>query len=188
MDKINLTDPIFSDSEKAREWLESVRWANGAFCPHCGSVNVLRMEGEAHRTGLHNCRDCRKQFSVTGGTVFERSHVPLHKWVLANYLMNSSKKGISAHQLHRPIGVTYKTAWFTAHRLREAMTNKNLPPLGGKGKAVKAGEIYYDKAETRAPLSRRRIARPIKKGRSGQPISALGWPWLSMAARPGPRQ
>ncbi len=130
-------------------------------------LNVLRMEGEAHRAGLHNCRDCRKQFSVTVGTVFERSHVPLHKWVLANYLMNSSKKGISAHQLHRTIGVTYKTAWFMAHRLREAMTDTNLPPIGGEGKVVEADEMYHGKAETKAPLSRGRIARPTKKGRSG---------------------
>jgi transposase-like protein len=167
MSTINLTDPIFTDADKAREWLESVRWANGVFCAHCGSTNVLRMEGEAHRAGLHNCRDCRKQFSVTVGTVFERSHVPLNKWVLANYLMNSSKKGISAHQLHRTIGVTYKTAWFMAHRLREAMTDTNLPPLGGEGKVVEADEMYHGKAEI--PPSPARYGRPyLKQGKKAQ--------------------
>lgn len=167
MDKLNLTDPIFTDADKAREWLEGVRWATATFCSHCGSVNVIRMEGKAHRAGLHNCRDCRKQFSVTTGTVFERSHVPLNKWVLANYLMNSSKKGVSAHQLHRTIGVTYKTAWFMAHRLREAMTNPNLPPLGGAGKIVEADEMYHGKVEVPQPLSRGRIRKPTKGGNSG---------------------
>jgi len=166
MSNVNLTDPIFTDEEKAREWLEGVRWAGGAFCSHCGSLNVIRMEGEAHRAGLHNCRDCRKQFSVTTGTVFERSHVPLNKWVLANYLINSSKKGISAHQLHRTIGVTYKAAWFMAHRLREAMTNPNLPPLGGEGKVVEADEAYHGKRELHEPSPNRRGLPYIKKGKA----------------------
>ena len=167
MDNVNLSNPIFHDEIKAREWLESVRWANGAFCAHCGSVNVLRMEGEAHREGLHNCRDCRKQFSVTVGTVYERSHVPLHKWVLANYLMNSSKKGISAAQISRTVGVTYKTAWFMAHRIREAMTDPNPAPIGGEGKVIEADEMYHGKAEI--PPSPSRYGRPyIHEGKKAQ--------------------
>jgi transposase-like protein len=167
MDNVNLTNPIFHDETKAREWLEGVRWPNGAYCGHCGSVNVMQMEGTAHRAGLWNCRDCRKQFSVTVGTVYERSHVALNKWVLANYLMNSSKKGISAHQLMRTIGVTYKTAWFMCHRIREAMTDPNQPPLGGEGKIVEADEMYHGKMEI--PPSPARYGRPyLKQGKKAQ--------------------
>jgi transposase-like protein len=173
---IDLTNPIFHDETKAREWLEGVRWPNGAFCPHCGSVNVIRMEGKAHRPGLLNCRDCREQFSVTVGTVFERSHVPLHKWVLANHLMNASKKGMSAHQLHRMIHVTYKTAWFMSHRIREAMNDPNPEPIGGPGKVVEADEACKGKA-TPQPRSRGRIPNPTKSGKSGpadkRPVVAL---------------
>src|SRR3954453_17682881 len=91
---VDLTDPIFHDENKAREHLEAARWPDGPYCPHCGSFDAHRLEGEKHRAGLLYCRDCRGQFSVTVGTVFERSHVPLNKWMLANYLMNASKKGI----------------------------------------------------------------------------------------------
>jgi transposase-like protein len=167
MAAIDLTNPIFNNEEAARGWLEGVRWPDGATCPHCGCGNVIRMEGKAHRPGLWNCRECLQQFSVTVGTVYERSHVPLHKWVLANFLMNASKKGISAHQLHRTIGVTYKTAWFMAHRIREAMRNPNPAPLGGEGKIVEADELYHGKTEVPVPRSRGRIPNPTKKGRSG---------------------
>ena len=132
---VDLTSPIFHDEIKAREHLEAARWPDGPYCPHCGSFNAYRLEGESHRPGLLYCRDCRQQFSVTVGTVFERSHVPLNKWMLANYLMNASKKGISAHQLHRTIDVTYKTAWFMCHRLREAMDQRPTARLGSAGKA-----------------------------------------------------
>jgi transposase-like protein len=174
---IDLTNPIFHDEAKAREWLEDARWPRGANCPHCGSVKVVRMEGEAHRAGLFNCRGCRQQFSVTVGSVMERSHVPLHKWVLAFHLMAASKKGISAHQLHRMIHVTYKTAWFMAHRIREAMTDPNPPPLGGEGKIVEADETYHGKREIPQPLSRGRVRKPTKSGKAGgaekRPIVAL---------------
>jgi transposase-like protein len=167
MNNVNLADAIFHDEEKAREWLENVRWPNGPACTHCGDTSVLRLGGKAHRVGLFHCRGCRGQFSVTLGTVFERSHVPLHKWVLANHLMNASKKGISAHQLHRTIGVTYKTAWFMAHRIREAMTDFNPAPLGGEGKIVEADEMYHGKKETQVPLSRGRIPKYTKGGTAG---------------------
>ena len=140
---IDLSDPAFHDDAEARKRLEAVRWPNGPVCPHCGSVNnATRMAGDAHRPGLFNCRDCRQQFSVTIGTVFERSHIPLHKWMLANHLMNASKKGISAHQLHRMLHMSYKSAWFMCHRLREAMRVADPTPMGGEGKVIEADEAY----------------------------------------------
>ncbi len=143
---LDLQNPIYSDETAARAHLERIRWPEGPTCPHCGNADakaITRLEGDAHRPGLLSCRECRKQFSVTVGTAFERSHVPLHKWVLATDLLCSSKKGVSSHQLHRMLGVTYKTAWFMAHRIREAMKpDDNAPPMGGKGKIVEADETY----------------------------------------------
>ncbi len=163
----NLTAPKFHDETAARAHLEEVRWPNGANCPHCGSVNVLRMKGQAHRVGAWNCRDCRKQFSVTVGSVFERSHVPLHKWVLATHLLTSSKKGMSSHQLSRMLGVTYKTAWFMSHRIREAMTPVVATPIGGTGKIVEADEMYHGRRETPV-VSPQRGERPFsKQGKGG---------------------
>lgn len=118
---VNLTDPIFHDENKARAHLEALRWPDGPICPHCGSVDeATKLKGKSTRPGVYKCRECRKPFSVTVGTLFERSHIPLHKWVAAFHLMASSKKGISAHQLYRLLGITYKSAWFMAHRIREA--------------------------------------------------------------------
>jgi len=141
----DLYNPIFLDKEAARLHLEETRWPEGAVCPHCGSFNVRELKGKSHRAGLRQCneRECRQQFTVTVGTVFERSKVPLNKWLLATHLLTSSKKGMSAHQIHRMLGVTYKTAWFMCHRIREAMTDTNPPPLGGPGKEVEADETYY---------------------------------------------
>lgn len=140
----DLTNPIFTDAKKAREHLESLRWAAGRFCPHCGAVEGTSfVRGKRHRPGLYYCNECKKQFTVTIGTIFERSKIPLNKWMLAFHLMSSSKKGVSAHQLHRMLGVTYKTAWFMAHRIRECMRPAfNNGPLGGEGKAVEADETY----------------------------------------------
>ena len=143
---MNLTDPIFTDANAAREFLEANRWPDGIVCPHCGGLDKIRkLEGKAHRPGLFQCGDCRKQFTVTVGTVFERSKVPLNKWLLATFLMASSKKGISAHQLHRTLGVTYKTAWFMFHRIREAMRVGDLAPMGGDGGAVEVDETFIGK-------------------------------------------
>jgi transposase-like protein len=139
----DLTNPIYNDDDAARAHLEAIRWPDGVSCPHCGGVEgIHKLEGKKHRPGLWYCRACRGQFSVTVGTVFERSHVALHKWVLATHLMASSKKGISAHQLHRTLGVTYKTAWFMAHRIREAMKDENPGPMGGKGSVIEADETF----------------------------------------------
>lgn len=139
----DLQKAIYRNNDKAREHLESIRWPNGPICPHCGSIdNAALLKGKSTRAGVWKCRGCSKPFSVTVGTVFERSHIPLSKWLLAVHLMSASKKGMSAHQLHRMLGVTYKTAWFMAHRIREAMKPTNNPPLGGDGKTVEADETY----------------------------------------------
>lgn len=139
----DLTNPIFNDAEKAREHLEAINWPEGPFCPHCGEVeNVHRLQGKSTRPGLIQCNSCLKNFTVTVGTVFERSKVPLNKWMLATYLLSSSKKGMSAHQIHRMLGVTYKTAWFMMHRIREAMKPANPEPLGGPGKVIESDEAF----------------------------------------------
>mgnify|MGYP000551383721 CR=1 FL=1 len=141
----NIYAPRFLDADKAREHLEALNWPNGPVCPHCKSMNATRLEGGKHRPGLIQCNDCRQQFTVTVGTVFERSKVPLNKWLLATHLLCSSKKGMSAHQLHRMLGVTYKTAWFMAHRIREAMKPTDDGPMGGEGGTVEADETYWGK-------------------------------------------
>lgn len=138
------TEPRFQDDDAAREHLESIRWPNGPVCPHCGGTERnIKLQGASHRPGLYFCGDCREQFTVTVGTVFERSKVPLHKWVLATHLLCSSKKGMSAHQIHRTIGVTYKTAWFMCHRIREAMIGDHNAPLGSDGGPVEVDETYW---------------------------------------------
>lgn len=141
---INITDPLFHDETKAREFLEVQRWPNGPVCPFCNErKNVVRLGGEAANRGLILCRPCRKKFSVTVGTVMERSHIPLTKWLMTFRLMASSKKGVSAHQVHRMLGITYKTAWFLCHRVREAMgLPKDAGPIGGEGKTIEADETF----------------------------------------------
>src|SRR6266513_1506650 len=148
----HLRNPIFSDEEKAREWFEARVWPNGPFCPHCGETQRLtRLHGTKHRAGLIQCNACREQFTVTVNTVCERSKIPLSKWCMAIYLINSSKKGISALQMHRMMGGSYKTAWFMMHRIREAMRESKLGPLGGEGKFVEADETFTGgKAKNRA--------------------------------------
>ena len=147
MAKALFSQPRFTNDDAARKYLESVRWPKGPVCPHCGGTERnSRLNGESHRPGLLFCGDCRSQFTVTVGTVFERSKVPLHKWLLANHLLCSSKKGISSNQLSRLLGVTLKTAWFMSHRIREAWkpdTATNGGPLGGGGGIVEVDETYY---------------------------------------------
>jgi transposase-like protein len=147
---IDITNPIFADAEKAREHLESINWPDGPVCPHCGEEkNVHRLQGKSTRAGLVQCNACLKNFTVTVGTVFERSKIPLNKWLLATYLLSSSKKGMSAHQLHRMLGITYKTAWFMAHRIREAMKPPvGADPMGGPGEVVEADETYVGGKES----------------------------------------
>jgi transposase-like protein len=132
-----LTAPHFHDEDAARLFLEATRWPEGPVCPHCGEVGTAYA---TKRAGKYRCasKECRKDFSVTVGTVFERSHIPLHKWLLASHLMSASKKGVSSHQIHRMLGVTYKTAWFMSHRIREAMIDNNPTPMGGEGQTIEA--------------------------------------------------
>ena len=146
------TEARFTDDDAAREHLESIRWPYGPVCPHCGGTERnSRLNGTSHRAGLLFCGDCREQFTVTVGTVFERSKVALHKWVYASHLMCASKKGISAKQLERMLGVTYKTAWFMAHRIREAM---NIAPKGPLGSPVEVDETYWGNVGTHKPGAR----------------------------------
>ena len=168
----NLTDPIFHDEDAARAHLESIRWPNGPYCPHCGNADedeITKLNGESHRKGLHVCNECREHFTVTVGSVMERSHIPLHKWVLGFHLMASSKKGVSAHQLMRQLGLgSYRTAWFMAHRIREAMVEDTPAndPMGGEGKIIEADETYYGKLETPRIRNKYR-SPPTKSGKSG---------------------
>lgn len=157
----DLQNPIFTDEDKAREFIESERWPDGAFCPHCGETEAVRkLAGKSHRPGLHQCNSCRKNFTVTVGTLYERSHIPLTKWLLASYLLSTSKKGMSAHQLHRMLGVTYKTAWFMAHRIREAMTDSSPPPFTGP--SVQADETYFGTRKDKATVTT--SGRPFTRG------------------------
>jgi transposase-like protein len=152
-----LNAPQFQDADKAREYLEAQVWPNGPICPHCGVIGKhWLMKGKSTRPGLYKCTDCREPFTVTVGTVFERSKIPLNKWLLAVYLLCSSKKGMSSHQLHRTLGVTYKTAWFMTHRIRKAMETRGFAPMGGGGKIVEADETYWGQIK-------------------GQPKKAGGW-------------
>ena len=146
--------PHFQDAEAAREYLESIRWANGVVCPHCGVIDKFyKLTGTAHRPGLYKCSECREQFSVTVGTVFEASKIKLHIWMQATHMMSASKKGVSAKQLERMLGVSYKTAWFMAHRIREAM---NVAPktLLGLESPVEVDETYWGNVGQQAPGAR----------------------------------
>lgn len=142
-------EAYFQNDEAAREQLEAIRWPSGPVCPHCGCTGKITKTHSTRRPGLYTCNDCRKQFTVTVGTVFERSHVPLHKWLQAAYLMCSSKKGMSSHQIHRMLDVTYKTAWFMTHRIREAMDDGMFAPMGGEGQIVEVDETYWGTAKAK---------------------------------------
>jgi transposase-like protein len=147
---VNLTDPIFHNEDAARVHFEALHWPDGKpICPHCGVIGVATLlQGKSHRPGMYQCNACREPFTVTVGTVMEDSHLPLTKWALAFHLMASSKKGVSAHQLMRTLGIgSYRTAWFMAHRIREAMTDRDPEPLGGKGKTVEVDETFIGKPD-----------------------------------------
>jgi transposase-like protein len=149
MTPTEMSDPIYHDENAAREHLEAVRWAAGRVCPHCGGLDNSRpLGGESMGPGWYYCLDCKDKFTVRMGTVYERSHIPLHKWLLAFRLMASSKKGISTHQLHRTLNITYKSAWFLSHRIREAMADQDPEPLGGKDKVVEADEMFLGPADS----------------------------------------
>lgn len=154
---IDPNNPIFQNDESAREFLEAQRWPHGPVCPHCEAENAAtKMQGKSTRPGLYKCRRCEKPYTVTVGTVFERSKVPLHTWMYATFLMCASKKGMSAKQLERMIGVQYKTAWFMFHRIREAMRKGDLAgPMGGGGGIVEVDETFMLVKRTRGGRGRR---------------------------------
>ncbi len=147
----------FHDEDTAREFLEHVRWANGVVCPHCGVVaDHYKVKSQAARKGVWMCKECRKQFTVTVGTLFERSKIKLNQWLQCAFLMCSSKKGMSTHQIHRILGVTYKTAWFMTHRLREAMKDPVfVGQLGGGNIVVEADETYWGNKRSRGKTVRK---------------------------------
>lgn len=157
----DLSNPIFHDPEKAREWLETQLWPDGPVCPHCGTINeATLMRGKSHRPGLYQCNGCREPFTVTVGTLYERSKVPLNKWLAATHLMMASKKGMSALQIGRLLGVSKKTAWFLCHRIRESLRETRPEMLGGDGKAVEFDETYIGGKDKNKHANKR-------KGRGG---------------------
>ena len=176
----NLQNPAFTNEDTAREALEAVRWPDGPVCPHCGNVDqdkIAKGQGKVARPGLFYCAACNDQFTVTVGTVMEHSKIPLTKWWLAMHLLGSSKKGMSSHPLHRMLGITYKSAWFLTHRIREAMKDGGIGPLGGEGKIVEADETYIGRTSTpRVSKQREKEQRPYIKRKGPQsknPVVAL---------------
>jgi transposase-like protein len=153
-----LSEPHFHCEEAAYERLEAIIWPNGPVCPHCGGTDrITVVGGKTARPGLKRCLQCKLQFRATVGTAFEQSKIKLHLWFQVAHLMTSSKKGISAHQVHRTLKITYKTAWFMCHRLREAMRHGHFSaPLGGSGKTVEADETYVGGKDSNRHASKRK--------------------------------
>jgi transposase-like protein len=177
MTPVELSHPIYHDEDAARAHIEAVRWPDGPICPHCGVVNegIRPLAGKSMGPSWYYCASCKDKFTVRIGTVYERSHLPLHKWLLAFRLMASSKKGFSAHQLSQTLNVTYKTAWFVAHRIREAMADHDPEPFGGKDKVVEVDETFIGPADDvfinnkgwqkkRGGASKRKIISLVERG------------------------
>lgn len=153
----------FHDEDAAYRYVEAILWPNGPVCAHCGGAErVGKLKGKSTRPGVYKCYDCRKPFTVKIGTIFESSHLPLRHWLQAIFLMASSKKGISANQLHRVLGCTLKTAWFLSHRIREAMRSGDLAPFGGNGGAVEVDETFIGNDKKNPPIKLKRIAHMNK--------------------------
>jgi transposase-like protein len=180
MTPFELSHPVYHDEDAARAHLEALQWPNGPVCPYCGSLGekVRPLAGDSMGKGWHYCGECREKFTVRVGTVYERSHIPLHKWLLAFRLYAASKKGFSAHQLHRTLAITYKSAWFMAHRIREAMRDDDPAPLGGKDKTVEVDETFIGPArdvfvndrgwvKERGTHTKRKVVSLVEKGVHG---------------------
>ena len=175
MSSAELQDPRFTDETAAREALEAVVWPCGPVCPHCGNADaekIAKLETKSVRPGLRYCNECKGQFTATVGTVFERSKIPLTKWWLAMHLLGSSKKGISSHQLHRMLGISYKSTWFMTHRIREAMRAGGLAPMGGGGSIVEIDETYIgrkpDVPVTRGGHHKHAVLTLVERGGSAR--------------------
>jgi transposase-like protein len=183
--KLNLD--MLQDEASARAAVEAIRWPNGPICHHCGSAKHYVTK----RVGVYRCANpsCRKDFTVMTGTVMERSHIPLHKWLQGWYLLCSSKKGISAKQVERTLGLTYKATWFLMHRIREAMREGGLvppTPLGGEGRIVEADEIILAKSRTVARPRSARVAPSPRAATLAPPANARSFRWSSAAGRFAP--
>lgn len=169
----DLNRRIFCDEAAAREHLEKIRWPDGAFCPHCGEArNVKALKGKSHRPGLYKCYACKRHFSVTVGTAFERSKVPLNKWLLAAHLMAASTRGVSAHQIHKTIGVAYKTAAFMMRRLREAKVKSGREggkEGGGAPPGAEETERGFKRQNGPGSTAGAASSMPSERGRAAQP-------------------
>jgi transposase-like protein len=162
----DLSNAIFTDENKARLWLEARIWPEGPVCPRCGTIGeATLMKGKTTRPGLYQCNSCRAPFTVTVNTLYERSHIPLHKWLAATHLLMASKKGMSAMQVHRMLGVSYKSAWFMCHRIRESLRYNDEGPLGGEGKTVEADETFIGGKEKNKHRSKRQHLGPGSAGK-----------------------
>jgi transposase-like protein len=176
----DLSKPIFHDETKAREWLEKELWPDGPICPHCGEIDQAKlMQGKSHRPGLYQCNACREPFTVTVGTLYERSKVPLYKWLAATHLMMASKKGMSALQVGRMLGLSKKTAWFLCHRIRESLRETNPDMLGGEGMTVETDESFVGGLEKNKHRSKRKHAGTGGVGKEA--VVALAWRARSLA-------
>lgn len=165
----DLNNPAYHDEDVARQTVEASRWSDGPVCPYCQKREPVKaFGGKSMGAGWFHCNDCRRKFTVRVGTIYERSHIPLRKWLLATHLLTSSKKGMSSNQFSRMLGVTYKTAWFMTHRIREAMRSDGTVPIGGDGGKVEADETYFGQVEPAKRRTKTTLGRPFTKaGTSG---------------------
>jgi transposase-like protein len=185
-----LSEKHFHDEIEAYKWVEARVWPHGPTCPHCGGVErISKMGGKSTRIGAYKCYQCRKPFTVKIGTIFESSHIPLRYWLQAIHLIASSKKGISANQMHRTLGITLKSAWFMCHRVREAMRSNNIEPLGGAGKIVEADETFVGMKigfkRTRGAVHKMKVLSLVERGGSvrSQRLAVLSRSGIEQAIR-----